>query len=389
MSVLSSARVETTSANRLRPIQLSPEKLIALTQAALFEARRNLGESWPNPSVGAIVADAVTGEIFASAVTAPGGRPHAEVLALNEAGPKARGALLFTTLEPCSHYGHTPPCADAIVKAGVAGVIYGSIDPDPRVSGRGIARLEAQSIRCMEAPLAEEADWINLGHTLRRTQNRPFVQLKIAVDAAGMVAAGHGAPVWVTGEDARRAGHLLRAHADAILIGRGTLIADNPTLTCRLPGLEARSPVRVVVSTHPHLPGDPRLTQNPDPGVWIIHSASETAPFPAKTIKTLAVRAHQGKPDIHAVVERLAQEGITRLLVEGGPTMARAFLDAGIVDEAIIFRSPAIHEAATLNAFGDKTLAVLESSPSFVQVSERKLGPDTESVYRNRTHWRH
>ncbi len=204
--------------------------MIALGQATLFQARRNLGWTAPNPSVGTVIADPNTGEIIASAVTARDGRPHAEVLALHEAGPRARGAILFTTLEPCSHFGATPPCANAIVEAGISTVIYGSADPDPRVSGQGFATLQAHGIAVARGQdqFVAESDWINLGHTLRVTAARPFVQLKLAIDAAGRVPAGNGKPVWVTGEEARAQAHLLRAQADAILVGRSTIDKDDP-----------------------------------------------------------------------------------------------------------------------------------------------------------------
>ena len=201
---------------------------------ALFLAEGNLGATSPNPSVGAVLADAATGEIVASAVTAPGGRPHAEALALSQAGERARGSVLFTTLEPCSHFGATPPCAHSVAEAGVAAVVYGSLDPDMRVAGRGLAWLETHGVQVLRGGFAKEADWLNLGHTLRVTARRPFVQIKLAVDANGRVPAGAGGqPVWVTGEAARAQAHLLRARADAILVGRKTVETDDPELTCQ------------------------------------------------------------------------------------------------------------------------------------------------------------
>ncbi|MFZ0571714.1 MAG: bifunctional diaminohydroxyphosphoribosylaminopyrimidine deaminase/5-amino-6-(5-phosphoribosylamino)uracil reductase RibD, partial [Rhodomicrobium sp.] len=196
-----------------------PARMASLMRRALFLAEGNLGATAPNPSVGAVIADAATGEIVASAVTAPGGRPHAEVQALQRARSRARGAVLFTTLEPCSHFGATPPCAHAVAEAGVATVVYGSLDPDTRVAGRGLAWLEAHGVQVLRGDFVKEADWLNLGHALRVTERRPFVQIKLAVDGNGRVPAGAGRPVWATGETARAQAHLLRARADAILVG--------------------------------------------------------------------------------------------------------------------------------------------------------------------------
>ena len=239
--------------------------MASLMRRALFLAEANLGATSPNPSVGAVIADAATGEIIASAVTAPGGRPHAEVLALKQAGEKARGSVMFTTLEPCSHFGATPPCAHSVAEAGVATVVYGSLDPDMRVAGRGLAWLESHGVSLLRSELAKQTDWLNLGHALRVTERRPFVQVKLAVDADGRVPAGAGGqPVWITGEAARAQAHLLRARADAILVGRKTVEADDPELTCRLPGLEDRSPVRVVLAPRCDILAQARLFEKPE-----------------------------------------------------------------------------------------------------------------------------
>ena len=220
-------------------------------------AERGLGSTAPNPAVGAVVVEPSTGIVLGRGWTQPGGRPHAEPEALARAGARAAGATLYVTLEPCSHFGKTPPCVDTIIAAGVKRVVCGIEDPDPRVAGRGIARLRDAGIEVVRGVLRERCHSITLGHILRVTERRPFVQLKMAVDAEGNVPRGGGGqPTWVTGALSRARGHLLRARADAILIGHGTLIDDNPELTCRLPGLAARSPVRVVlVGNRPELIG--------------------------------------------------------------------------------------------------------------------------------------
>jgi diaminohydroxyphosphoribosylaminopyrimidine deaminase/5-amino-6-(5-phosphoribosylamino)uracil reductase len=367
-------------------------RMANLMRRALFLAEGNLGATSPNPSVGAVIADAATGEIVASAVTAPGGRPHAEALALRHAGERARGSVLFTTLEPCSHFGATPPCAHSVAEAGVAAVVYGSLDPDMRVAGRGLAWLESHGVQVLRGDFAKEADWLNLGHTLRVTARRPFVQIKLAVDANGRVPAGAGGqPVWVTGEAARAQAHLLRARADAILVGRRTVETDDPELTCRLPGLEDRSPIRVVLAPRCGIPAQARLFQRQQPPVWIVCGDSSKCGgltgLPG--VKVFDVGAStSGGLSLHMVLMRLAAEGITRLLVEGGPTTARAFLDAGLADEVIIMQSEArLDPGSSLPAFAGQALELVTFSNSYILAARSKAGPDTVHIYRSTAHW--
>lgn len=242
-----------------------------MMRVALAMARRGLGTAAPNPAVGAVVADEATGELIARGWTQPGGRPHAEPEALRRAGERARGATLYVTLEPCAHFGKTPPCADAIIAAGVRRVVIGVGDPDPRTRGDGIARLKAAGIAVEVGLDAEEARWVTLGHILRVTERRPFVQLKMALAADGTVPRGaNGRPLMVTGAAARAYGHRLRAECDAILIGAGTARDDDPELTCRLPGLEGRSPVRVLLSRALDLPDGLKLVRTArDVPTWI------------------------------------------------------------------------------------------------------------------------
>ncbi|MEZ5856378.1 MAG: bifunctional diaminohydroxyphosphoribosylaminopyrimidine deaminase/5-amino-6-(5-phosphoribosylamino)uracil reductase RibD [Hyphomicrobiaceae bacterium] len=226
----------------------------AMMAIAVRMARRGLGTTAPNPSVGAVIADEMTGEVIARGWTQAGGRPHAEKEALRRAGDRARGKTMYVTLEPCAHTGRTPTCADALVTAGIKRLVCAIPDPNPVVSGRGFAQLRAAGIEVDVGYLAEDARWVTLGHIKRQTEERPFVQLKMALDARGRVAAGDGAPVWVTGPEARAYAHLLRARADAILVGSGTVLADDPELTCRLPGLAHRSPDRIVLDTRLRTP---------------------------------------------------------------------------------------------------------------------------------------
>jgi diaminohydroxyphosphoribosylaminopyrimidine deaminase/5-amino-6-(5-phosphoribosylamino)uracil reductase len=367
-------------------------RMASLMQRALFLAEANLGATSPNPSVGAVLADAAMGEIIASAVTAPGGRPHAEVLALQQAGERARGSVMFTTLEPCSHFGATPPCANSVAEAGVATVVYGSLDPDTRVAGRGLAWLESHGVKVLRSEFAKQTDWLNLGHALRVTERRPFVQVKLAVDADGRVPAGAGGqPVWITGEAARAQAHLLRARADAILVGRKTVEADDPELTCRLPGLEDRSPIRVVLAPRCDILAQARLFKKPKPPVWIV--CGDSSKCGALTgipgVKIFDVGAStSGSLSLRLVLSRLAAEGITRLLVEGGPTTASAFLDAGLADEVIIMQSETrLAPGTSLPAFAGRGLELVTSSNSYILAARSKAGPDTVHSYRSTAHW--
>src|SRR5882724_5724649 len=227
---------------------------------ALRLAARALGHVAPNPAVGCVIV-ADDGCIVGRGQTQAGGRPHAETVALSQAGKLARGATAYVTLEPCAHHGQTPPCADALVAAGIARVVGATIDPDARVAGTGFARLESAGVKVTRGVLEAEARALNLGFFRRVTEGRPLVALKIAQSADGYVADAQGNSRWITSEAARRHGHLLRARHDAILVGVGTVLADDPALTCRLPGLEHRSPLRIVLDSHLRMPLTSKLVR--------------------------------------------------------------------------------------------------------------------------------
>lgn len=310
---------------------------------ALMMARRGLGQTAPNPSVGAVVADEADGEVIARAVTARGGRPHAETQALAAAGARARGATIYVTLEPCSHFGKTAPCADAIIAAGIKRVVTGIEDPDPRVAGRGIDKLRAAGLEVTRGVLAPDVRWVTRGHIVRVTERRPLVTLKMALAADGSASRGTaGQPSWVTGPLARARGQLLRAEADAILAGAQTVRDDDPELTCRLPGLLDRSPVRVVVSGRLDVPLNSKLlaTARTTP-VWIITGSqadtTRKAALEAAGAEIIYVTDVGGKLWLPAIMEALVARGITRLLVEGGPSIWRAFGAAALVDEVALF----------------------------------------------------
>jgi diaminohydroxyphosphoribosylaminopyrimidine deaminase / 5-amino-6-(5-phosphoribosylamino)uracil reductase len=348
---------------------------------ALVLARRGLGTTWPNPSVGCVVVSA-TGEIVGRGVTAPGGRPHAEAVALQRAGRATTDATLYVTLEPCAHEGRGAACADAIAAAGPARVVVAMGDADPRTAGHGLARMRAAGIEVTEGVLHDEACEVTLGHVLRVTEGRPAVTLKLAVGSDGRVPRGEaGAPTWITGDLARAHAHLLRARSDAILVGRGTVMADNPSLTCRLPGMECRSPVRVILDRRLRTPTDVRLFEDEMVPVWFICARDEMEPNAAALqelgaeIIPVTIDAH-GLPAIREALDQLAKRGITRVLVEGGPSVAHAFLDGDLVDEAVIYRGSRPAGSDGLLPFVSEGLDRLTDSGHFTLTQERTFGPD-------------
>jgi diaminohydroxyphosphoribosylaminopyrimidine deaminase/5-amino-6-(5-phosphoribosylamino)uracil reductase len=313
---------------------------------ALALGRRGLGNTWPNPAVGAVIVRQEGGVpvIVGRGWTQPGGRPHAEVEALRRAGDAARGATLYATLEPCSHHGKSPPCADAIIAAGVARVVSAMEDPNPEVVGQGHARLRAAGIAVEVGLGAAEARRAHAGHIRRIVDGRPHVTLKLALSADRKVGAAGRRPVAIAGEAVRARVHRMRAMNDAILIGIGTALADDPQLTCRLPGLERRSPVRVVLDTKLRLPRGGVLAASAKvTPVWVVTAAeapSDAAQvLRAQGVEILHAPAQAGRLDLASVLRLLAGRDITRLMVEGGPTVAAAFVAADLVDEAALFQS--------------------------------------------------
>jgi diaminohydroxyphosphoribosylaminopyrimidine deaminase/5-amino-6-(5-phosphoribosylamino)uracil reductase len=314
---------------------------------ALALGRRGLGNTWPNPAVGAVLVRPEDGQpvIVGRGWTQPGGRPHAEIEALRRAGAAGRGATLYVTLEPCSHHGKTPPCADAVVAAGIARVVSALEDPNPEVAGQGHGRLRAAGIAVDVGLGAEQARRDHAGHLRRMRDGRPHVTLKLAVSADHKAGLAGRRPAAITGEPARARVHRLRAMNDAILVGIGTVLADDPQLTCRLPGMEALSPVRVVLDARLRLPPDRAVaTSARATPVWVV--AALDAPAEAERalrelgVDVLRAPAQAGRLDLAAVLRMLAGRGITRLMVEGGPTVAAAFVAADLVDAAALFRSP-------------------------------------------------
>ena len=354
---------------------------------ALALGRRGLGNVWPNPAVGAVVVreEGEAPVIIGRGWTQPGGRPHAETEALRRAGAAARGATLYVTLEPCSHHGQTPPCVDAIIDAGIARVVSAMEDPNPLVAGRGHGRLRAEGIAVEVGVGAEEARRAHAGHIRRVRDGRPHVLLKLAVSSDGKVGLAGRRPVAITGEAARDVVHLLRAQHDAILIGIGTALADDPELTCRLPGMDARSPVRVVLDTGLRLPRESRLirTAQQTP-VWIVagHAAPESLERDLRREGAEILRLGGAATlDLGETLAVLAQRGITRLMVEGGPRVAAAFVRADLIDDAILFHGNRAIGEDGIDALGGLPLAALMQSRAFEALSAGTIGCDRVETF--------
>jgi len=354
---------------------------------ALTLGRRGLGRTWPNPAVGAVIVK--DGIIVGRGWTQPGGRPHAEVEALRRAGEAARGATLYVTLEPCSHYGKSPPCADAIVAVGLARVVSAIEDPNPEVAGQGHARLRSAGIAVNVGIGADAACHDHAGHITRMRYGRPHVMLKLAISADGKVGAAGRTPVAITGPEARDRVHLLRAQSDAIMVGIGTALADDPLLTCRLPGMEKDSPVRIVLDTTLRLPRASRLVQTArEVPVWVVAGAgapraAEEALAADGVVVLRAPELGDGLA-IAATLKLIAERGITRLMVEGGPTLAAAFVAAELVDEAVLFHAPTIVGADGIDVLDGTPLAALTQSLLLSRVTSEPVGADRCDIFERR-----
>lgn len=358
---------------------------------ALHVARRILGQTAPNPAVGAVIADEGTGEVVARGWTQTSGRPHAEAHALASAGERARGKTMYVTLEPCSYHGRTHPliektmpCAEAILAAGMRRVVCATEDPNPEIAGRGVAVLRAAGVTVDIGLCGEEARWVAAGHILRMTRGRPLVQLKVAVSGDGLIAPGEGAPVWVTGPEARWYAHLLRARADAVMVGRKTVEDDDPELTCRLPGLANRSPRRVVLDSRFRIATTCKMFATAF-RIPIIIFGAQGGPVPPFTagVETRQVPTDTGGGlRLEAVLQSLAKDGVTRVLVEGGPTIASALLAADLADEVIIARGTEPLGASGRKPFGKRGLEALEDASRWQRADTRMIGADTLTVHR-------
>ena len=357
-------------------------------RAALALARRGLGNVLPNPAVGCvIVAD---GTVVGRGWTQPGGRPHAETEALSRAGAAAQGATAYVSLEPCAHWGRTPPCADALIAAGLRRVVVALEDPDPRVAGAGLARLRAAGIAVETGLGAAEAGEINAGFFHRVRLGRPLVTLKLATSLDGRIATASAESRWITGEPARERAHLLRATHDAILVGTGTVLRDDPQLTCRLPGLAQRSPVRVALDATLRIPPEARIIaearQTP---TWLVtlrsaDRARRKALRDAGVDIVAAAPDAAGHIDLAVALRRLGERGLTRLLVEGGGRLAASLLRAGLVDRLVWLHAPLLLGGDAVPAIAALGLDKLDEAPGFERLSSETVGADLLTTFRAR-----
>lgn len=367
--------------------QVNASDDLRFMQLALTLGRRGLGNSWPNPAVGAVVVK--DGVVLGRGWTQAGGRPHAETEALRRAGDQAKGATLYATLEPCSHHGRTPPCADAIVAAGIVRVVSAIGDPNPKVAGDGYAKLRAAGIAVTDRVCAEDARRDHSGHIRRILEGRPHVTLKLALSADGKAALPGGKPVQITGEETRARMHLMRAMNDAILIGIGTVLADDPALTCRLPGMAKLSPVRVVLDPELRLPLASQLVATArDIPAWVVcglDAPSEREQrLSERGVAIIRTEAGAAGLDVAAVLHALAERGITRLMVEGGPKVAASFLRVDLVDEAVLLHGPVTIGPDGLAALDGLAPDALTASQTLCLTGTETIGADRLERYERR-----
>jgi diaminohydroxyphosphoribosylaminopyrimidine deaminase/5-amino-6-(5-phosphoribosylamino)uracil reductase len=356
-------------------------------RAALGLARRGLGNVWPNPAVGCVLVNA--GRIVGRGWTQAGGRPHAETEALGRAGASAGGAVAYVSLEPCSHWGVTPPCAEALAASGVARVVVAVEDPDPRVRGTGSAALRAAGIAVDLGLCGETAAELNAGFFSRVLRGRPLVTLKLATSLDGRIALAGGESRWITGAAARARAHLLRADHDAVLVGIGTVLADDPELTCRLAGLGRRSPVRVVVDRGLRLPLTSRLLADAATRpVWVLTAASadprRRQALAASGAELIEVDEAANGLDLGAALSALGRRGLTRLLVEGGSRLAAGLLASGLVDRLAWFHAPLLIGGDGVPAVAALGLDRLAAARGFERIATEPCGGDLLTTFRIR-----
>ena len=343
---------------------------------ALRLGRRALGTTAENPPVGCVIV--TDDKVLGVGWTQPGGRPHAETGALKMAGDSAKGATAYVTLEPCAHHGKTPPCAEALVNAGIARIVTAIEDPDPRVSGGGHTILRAAGIKVDTGLCAQEAKRDLAGFLTRIEKKRPYITIKIGVSADGKIAAGPEQQTSITGEEVKARVHLMRAQSDAILVGLSTVLIDDPELTCRLPGMEARSPIRIVADTRLSIPSKAKLVKTAEQvPVWILSTRKGRVSAGITVID--CKQTPNGWVDFADATEVLAKRGINRLLVEGGSHISQSFLEADLVDEVQLFQSPAVIGPQGIDAIADTPLSMLEKR--FNPTQKEVLGTDTLTVY--------
>jgi diaminohydroxyphosphoribosylaminopyrimidine deaminase / 5-amino-6-(5-phosphoribosylamino)uracil reductase len=352
---------------------------------ALRLAERGLGQVWPNPAVGCVVVKG--GRIVGRGWTQPGGRPHAEFEALTRAGAEALGATAYISLEPCAHYGQTPPCTMALLHAGIRRAVIAATDPDPRVDGRGIDQLRQAGVEVTLGVAKDQAERLNAGFFKRVRAGRPLVTLKLATSLDGRIATRSGVSHWITGDEARQRAHHLRASHDAIVVGSGTALADDPELTCRLPGLAERSPVRIVLDGRLRLPPSSRLARTArEVPTWLITradaDAKRRAALERSGVEVLTVASTPGEHiGLELALAALAARGLTRVLVEGGSALAAALLRARLVDRLVWFQAPLLIGGDGLPAIGTLAADTLADCLSLHRWHSLPLARDAVQTY--------
>ncbi len=350
---------------------------------ALRLAARGLGATWPNPAVGCVIVK--DGLVLGRGHTQPGGRPHAERMALAQAGPQAAGATAYVTLEPCAHHGETPPCAEALVEARLARVVTALTDPDPRVAGRGHAMLRAAGIAVTEGVLAAEATRLTAGFLKRITRGLPFVTLKLATTLDGRIATATGESRWITGPQARAHVHLLRLTHDAVLIGSATARADDPELTVRGLGTP-RQPLRLLLDSRlAHSPASKLGATARQHPVWLLHGseapAANRSAWAATGARLIECPAAGGHLDLPTTFRLLAAEGLTRILCEGGGQLAAHLIRHGLADDLALYQAGCLIGAEGTPALGPLALTALKDAPRPRLTDSRALGPDLFSLW--------
>jgi len=358
-------------------------------RTALILAGRGLGRVAPNPAVGCVIVGA-DGIVAGRGWTQPGGRPHAETEAIKRAGKKCQGATAYVTLEPCDHRGKTPPCSQALIDAGIKRAVIACKDPDPRVSGQGAQRLKSAKVEVVEGVFEAEAMALNAGFMKRITKGRPLFTLKSATSLDGRIATRTGNSQWITGVGARAVGHMLRARHDAIMVGIGTALADNPALTCRLPGMEMFSPVRIVADSTLKLPLSSPLVETAKTIPTIIMTAAGGDKRKLKELRSMGVKVINVAASVSghlapiAMADALGTEGLNSVLIEGGSKLAGAFMRAGLIDRLAWFHAAKLiggDGVPSVASFGVESLVDILS---FYRTDLRTCGEDIFETYERR-----
>lgn len=361
----------------------TPDQDLRHMRHALNVAARGLGNVAPNPAVGCVIVR--DGLVVGHGWTQPGGRPHAETEALHQAGDAAEGAIAYVTLEPCAHHGKTPPCADALVAAGIATVFVAVTDPDPRTKGQGIACLRDGGLEVHVGLCEAEAAHLNRGFISTILRERPWVTLKLATSSDSMIARKSGTPQWITSEASRQHLHLMRARYDALISGIGTVLADDPEFTCRLPGLEQFTPLRVILDRQGRAPADSKLVGTADQGEIVIVTTDDGVDNLAAVQSVLgdgAIKNMGAEIDLEKVLKVLSKcRGFTRLMVECGTELATSFLAGEHVDEVAWFRAPSILGDDGIPALSGQSVEEALTKGGFQQINSQNIEQDVLETY--------